>query len=72
MNVLAMADLDTILNQSLAPILLYQGEDYIRAQFFSVDANVPINPVPLPGALLLLFAALIALGLVSCSRRHAG
>lgn len=72
MSVLAMADLDTILNESLLPLLLYQGEDYVRAQFFSVDTNVPINSVPLPGALPLLFAALMALGLVSRSRRHAG
>lgn len=72
MNVLAMGDLDTILNQSLAPILLYQGEDYIRAQFFSVDTDVAISPVPLPGALPLLLAAIMALGLVSRSRRHVG
>ena len=68
MNVLRMADLDTTLNISLTPIQLYDGEDYIRAQFITTDV---VSTVPLPGAFPLLLVALSTLGLLGWYRTRA-
>jgi len=62
--------MDNINNVTLLPVSIYNGEDYARARFFSLDTNVNVAAIPEPEIYAMMGIGLGFVGWIGRRRRR--